>query len=609
MKDRGRIRWLHRQRPCLVISCIALGALIVISQRINAHPFLIAQPTAADLTLIVPTTFQDYQCYSTRFFSILYNDIIDPPDEIIFVVSQVPPYASPQLAFPPPPPHLENRIKVLSFQSKQSASQNRNIGAYVATGKTVTFFDIDDHPHPQRFQIIRKVFFEDNPHIDAALFNYVNGTHADGIKHKFQYVDIENLPQHYDVNKLKTAYRQYWKDHPEFHLHSEGGSSGSGGGRSIGSSSGSGGGGGMYFELYCCRPVDKYMANGWGTYRRNVFLRFKYQETLESGEDTDLNARLIFSEGISFTFFDIQLGFYEMWAGVDSDGDPELKGKSALHSEKITCPFSPSLNSSKARSSGSREVSGLTCKKQTSAAAATCSLTDDAKNPTDDPQRCRSVLFTGCGYSATGFLGKTFSAAGYDVPHECLGSDGTSDWRYSFETARPLPFRHIFMQIRHPLDVVASWYSVQWNFTVEKTWKECGYKNWKSVELDVREFFKAGDLNYLPRDVQALEWWAQSVTRVTPAVECWWKIEDFNSKIAQALCERAGFVGCAVPNWDRLIREHENANSHRAEDVSAPTPTWQELCEGTEKDDTRSRRGKVCERARALCSEFHFENC
>jgi hypothetical protein len=619
MKDKER-RWL-RQRSCLIISCIVLGTLTLISQRNNAilgHSFQLPalgaataitanSPTSTpELTLIVPSTFEDYQCYSTRFFDILYNDIIDPPDQIIFVISHVPMYASPHLDFPAPPLHLKPNkniaIKILSFQSHQTASQNRNIGAYVATGTVLTFFDIDDRPHPQRFQIIRQLF-KDNPHVDAALFNYVNGTHADGLNHTFQTIDVENLPQHYDISKLKKAYQQFWRLHPEYHPD--------------------------YFELWCCRPVDKYMANGWGTYRRNIFLEFKYKEGLKSGEDTDLNARLIFSKTTGFTFWELELGFYNMMEGVDSDGDPELKGKSALISEgneeeKNKCPFSSIRKNSRTKDKAA-VVPGLVCPRKTTtttSTSSTCSSTTTNKlkrevNNDQDPRVCRPLLFAGCGYSGTGFLGKLFSSAGYDVPHECLGNDGTSDWRYSFEMTRPLPFRHIYMQVRHPLAVVASWHSVQWNFTVDKRWQQClknpagTIKNWKLEELDVRDYFKAGDLIYLSREVHALEWWSQSVSRILPAVECWWRIEDFSSQVAKEVCNKAGFIGCSVPDWERLIKEHAHENSHRIEDVNAPKPTWESMCgkEQVQKDDSRSKRVRVCERARALCREFNFDNC
>lgn len=614
MKDRER-RWV-RQRSCLILSCLFLGLLIIISQRnIGGHSFqlpalsgtaFVGNPSmnTPELTLIVPSTFEDYQCYSTRFFDVLYNDIVDLPDQIIFVVSHVPAYASPRLDFPPPPEELKQSknnidIQILSFQSKHTASQNRNIGAYVATGNVLTFFDIDDRPHPLRFQIIRQLF-NDNPHVDAALFNYVNGTHAESLNYKFQSIDIENLPQHYDILELKKAYRRWWRSHPEVHPH--------------------------YFELWCCRPVDNYMANGWGSYRRNVFLEFKYKEGLTRGEDTDLNARLIFGKTIGFTFWDVELGFYTMVESVNIDGDPELQGKSAIiyggkNVQKNMCPW-VSSNKKSSSANGKVEVTGtgkLVCPKTTTTptttSSSTCSPSNTHKkggpsNP-QDATLCRPLLLTGCGYSGTGFLGKLFSSAGYHVPHECLGKDGTSDWRYSFETARPLPFQHIFMQVRHPLAVVASWHSVQWNFTVDKTWKECGYGDWPREELDVRDYFKAGDLNHLSREVQALEWWSQAVSRILPAVECWWKIEDFSNELAVQICEKAGFVGCSVPDWKRLIKEHENENSHREEDADAPKPTWESMCGKRQvlKDDSRSKRKRVCDRARMLCREFNFMNC
>ena len=77
------------------------------------------------------------------------------------------------------------------------------------------------------------------------------------------------------------------------------------------------------------------------------------------------------------------------------------------------------------------------------------------------------------------------------------------------------------------------------------------------------------------------------------------------------MCEKAGFIGCSVPDWKRLIKEHENENSHRKEDVNAPKPTWESMCGKKQiaNDDSRSKRERVCERARGLCRDFNYDDC
>jgi hypothetical protein len=174
---------------------------------------------------------------------------------------------------------------------------------------------------------------------------------------------------------------------------------------------------------------------------------------------------------------------------------------------------------------------------------------------------------------------------------------------------RPLPFKHIFMQLRHPLSVVASWHSERWNFISQTTWETCGYENWTMQELDMKGFFDAGDVSYLSGELQALEWWSQAVSRIFSTVECWWKVEDFSSEMAEAICEKAGFSGCSVHDWGKLIEMHVNANSHRAKNESAPKPSWETLCGRDATKHQLSEKERVCDRARALCREFNYDNC
>ena len=40
----------------------------------------------------------------------------------------------------------------------------------------------------------------------------------------------------------------------------------------------------------------------------------------------------------------------------------------------------------------------------------------------------KAMLIARCDCSATGFMAKAFTAAGYDIGHEIVGRDGTSTW-------------------------------------------------------------------------------------------------------------------------------------------------------------------------------------
>jgi hypothetical protein len=75
----------------------------------------------------------------------------------------------------------------------------------------------------------------------------------------------------------------------------------------------------------------------------------------------------------------------------------------------------------------------------------------------------RLLLVTGCGRSGTKYTSFVLRRLGLDVPHERLGRDGVSAWTLAGPPAdRPygprdvLRFEHVFHQVRHPLDAIAS---------------------------------------------------------------------------------------------------------------------------------------------------------
>lgn len=74
------------------------------------------------------------------------------------------------------------------------------------------------------------------------------------------------------------------------------------------------------------------------------------------------------------------------------------------------------------------------------------------------------LLITGCGRSGTTYIAQLLTEAGLDVKHEKLEKDGCASWVMAVEdgetnngpSRKGIHFQHIFHQVRHPLDVIAS---------------------------------------------------------------------------------------------------------------------------------------------------------
>ena len=82
-----------------------------------------------------------------------------------------------------------------------------------------------------------------------------------------------------------------------------------------------------------------------------------------------------------------------------------------------------------------------------------------------------SILVTGCGRSGTGYAAALLQAHGLDVGHEVLGRHGMSSWLAAgcdrrqpiAHFAFPSEFAIVVHQVRHPLDVVRSWWPIRNN--------------------------------------------------------------------------------------------------------------------------------------------------
>ena len=75
--------------------------------------------------------------------------------------------------------------RVYTFENRMSAGAARNKGGELATSEVVCFCDVDDPIHPQKCEVIKRVF--DDTNVDALLHNYNTNTV------KFEEIDVEEI--------------------------------------------------------------------------------------------------------------------------------------------------------------------------------------------------------------------------------------------------------------------------------------------------------------------------------------------------------------------------------------------------------------------------------
>lgn len=237
--------------------------------------------------------------------------------------------------------------------------------------------------------------------------------------------------------------------------------------------------------------------------------------------------------------------------------------------------------------------------------------------PKNGTQHSRRVLFTGCGYSGTGFLSKIFNAAGYHIGHECLDTDGVADWRRAFEPFPPstLCFCFIFVQTRHPLSVVLSWMGTRWNFRIPSTYNCSTSKHLTSQPSEIEQEYGPeiniqayminevrGVWDTLDGPIKALAWWTQANRLSLKRTNAWWRLEDFDAEMALLVCKTVGFHGCREVDWNKVIAIHEHHNSHKP--LQQSIISWSHICTGAGELERR-----ICFDAKMLCTELGYDNC
>jgi len=96
--------------------------------------------------------------------------------------------------------HYSFYLEIITTEEKKSAAQNRNTAAFKLSDMDyITFIDADDIMHPQRIEILLKVFQEDDS--DIILHNYYNSEIIDNMMKKIEKYNIKVRP-----NSLKQCY-------------------------------------------------------------------------------------------------------------------------------------------------------------------------------------------------------------------------------------------------------------------------------------------------------------------------------------------------------------------------------------------------------------------
>jgi glycosyltransferase involved in cell wall biosynthesis len=129
----------------------------------------------------------------------------------------------------------------------------RNKGGQLATGEVVCFCDVDDPIHPQKCEVIKRVFANQN--VDALLHNYKLNTH--------DFAPIENLDK-IEVEKITTVDPR-WEEEQNyiFNPHKD------------------------IPRTNVEAPSKKPICHGHCSARKEVLSEIKFREDMSLGEDGD----------------------------------------------------------------------------------------------------------------------------------------------------------------------------------------------------------------------------------------------------------------------------------------------------------------------------------
>ena len=120
----------------------------------------------------------DVHLLQDRLLSIYAGQTVQP-DEVLVITSGT---GSGPIMWDGHKPNLT----IKSFEQRKLPGGARNQGGKFAKGDVVCFCDVDDPIHPQKCEIVKKIF-EDNPNVDALIHAYEFNSH------EFETYDSNNI--------------------------------------------------------------------------------------------------------------------------------------------------------------------------------------------------------------------------------------------------------------------------------------------------------------------------------------------------------------------------------------------------------------------------------
>ena len=242
------------------------------------------------ISLVVPTVYAEVKCLSVLLRSLVESTSF--PSETIIVASGdsarfVHEIDTLKATLANMSSSLPN-VKLVLLKGLHQQAQGRNIGANLSTNDIVSFFDGDDFLHPQRFDILHRIYVE-NPEVDVVLHTWDTFVYEETI-HPGQVFNTTIILRPKDVQKRYEALG--WKI-----------------GKSV-----------THWEVDYKRmyliwvfPEFPTIANGWSTMKRKVISAVP-AEPVRGAEDSVHNGEIII-RGYNVMAINSQLGYYRKRVG------------------------------------------------------------------------------------------------------------------------------------------------------------------------------------------------------------------------------------------------------------------------------------------------------
>lgn len=223
------------------------------------------------ISLIIPSNEKDFlRCYKNTFH--YFKNYIFAK-EIIIVISSVTNISKIKNMFNN---FTYKRKLILGIRkSKHNAASNKNYGFKLSKCEIISFFDIDDIMHEYRLPTILNVFRNDIT--------------TEVILHKFTQSCIE-LNKYTNITNYKIKRYNFSYDYIRLSYYN------------------------YNKSIYCCKYIyeikSEKISNGWSSMRRYIFNNLYYNESLDSGEDSDFNGKIVLY-GHNLTLLNMTLGYYK----------------------------------------------------------------------------------------------------------------------------------------------------------------------------------------------------------------------------------------------------------------------------------------------------------